>query len=229
MEKFYDLHIHSCLSPCGDNDMTPSNIVGMSALKELDVIALTDHNTCKNCPAAVAAGLEAGIRVIPGMELCTSEDIHVVCLFPTLDSAMKFDEYVYSTIPQVKNDPSIFGDQLIMDKDDNIIGHEELLLVTASGISIDNVYELVKSFGGASFPAHVDKSSYSVISSFGQFPPEIGFDTVEISKNGDISALCSLHPILKEKRFVSNSDAHYLWDINERINSMETDDILAML
>lgn len=209
--------------------MTPSNIVGMASLKELDVIALTDHNSCKNCPAAIAAGQEAGLTVIPGMELCTAEDIHVVCLFPSLDRAMKFDEYVYSAIPKIKNDPEVFGEQLIMDKDDNVIGHEELLLVTASNISIDNVYELVKSFGGVSFPAHIDKPAFSVISSFGQFPAEIGFDTVEISKNGDFTSLCESHPILKQKKFISNSDAHYLWDINERINSINTDDIFGTI
>ena len=90
----YDLHIHSCLSPCGDNESTPGNIVGMAVVKGLDVIALTDHNTCKNCAAAMAIGKEYGITVIPGMELTTSEEVHVLCLFHTLEDAMGFDAFV---------------------------------------------------------------------------------------------------------------------------------------
>lgn len=93
---YYDLHLHSCLSPCGDDDMTPANIVGMAAVKGLDVIALTDHNSCKNCPAAIHHGQQYGVIVIPGMELCTIEEVHIICLFPELDAALAFDQYVYS-------------------------------------------------------------------------------------------------------------------------------------
>ena len=95
----YDLHIHSCLSPCGDNEMTVNNIVNMAMLKELDVIALTDHNSSRNCPAFMEAARRAGIRAIPGMEINTSEEIHAVCLFPMLEQAMEFDSYVFSTLP----------------------------------------------------------------------------------------------------------------------------------
>ena len=85
MKYYYDLHLHSCLSPCGDMDMTPNNITGMAKLLGLDIIALTDHNTCRNCEATIAAGKENGVVVVPGMELTTSEDIHAVCLFPNLE------------------------------------------------------------------------------------------------------------------------------------------------
>ena len=89
---YYDLHIHSCLSPCGSEDMTPYNIAAMAALKGLDVIAVTDHNSCKNCPAVLAAAKEYGVLALPGMELTTSEEVHAVCLFETLDAAMAFDD-----------------------------------------------------------------------------------------------------------------------------------------
>ena len=108
---YYDLHLHSCLSPCGDDDMTPANIVGMAAVKGLDVIALTDHNSCKNCPAAMKHGEEYGVTVIPGMELTTSEEVHVVCLFPELNDALDFDQYVYERILPIKNKKNIFGEQ----------------------------------------------------------------------------------------------------------------------
>ncbi|MBR2877233.1 MAG: PHP domain-containing protein, partial [Clostridia bacterium] len=99
MTLFYDFHIHSGLSPCGDNEMTPNNIVNMAKLYDLDAIALTDHNSTLNCKAVMEAGEEIGLIVIPGMELCTSEEVHIVCLFPDLKSAVKFGDYVRSTLP----------------------------------------------------------------------------------------------------------------------------------
>ena len=119
-ELAYDLHIHSCLSPCGDDDMTPANIAGMAALKGLDAVALTDHNSCKNCPAFLAAAKEYGIIGIPGMELTTSEEVHAVCLFPELYQAMEFDRFVYSRLIKVKNRPEIFGKQQIYDENDSV-------------------------------------------------------------------------------------------------------------
>lgn len=113
-ELSYDLHLHSCLSPCGDDDMLPSNIVGMAVVKGLDVIALTDHNTSRNCPAFLELARAYGVLAIPGMELCTSEEVHVVCLFPTLEAAMDFDRYVHRRIPPIPNDPAIFGKQLVV-------------------------------------------------------------------------------------------------------------------
>ena len=129
---YYDLHMHSCLSPCGDDNMTPANLVGMAAVKGLDVIALTDHNSCKNCPAAMKHGEEYGVIVIPGMELTTSEEVHVVCLFPTLDDALSFDAYVYDHILPIKNKEHIFGRQQIMDAQDYVIGNVERLLISAT-------------------------------------------------------------------------------------------------
>lgn len=229
MEYYYDLHLHSCLSPCGDNDMTPYNLVNMAAIKGLQLIALTDHNSCKNCGAAMKAAEPLNLTVIPGMELCTAEDIHVVCLFPSLDKAMQFDTYVHDRIPQIANNPEIFGEQLMMDDGDQILGREELLLVTASEISIDNVEALVKSYDGISFPAHIDKNAFSVLSSFGQFPEEIGFQTVEVTSRADIDSLKAAHPALRSKRFIRNSDAHYLWDISEPLHSFTHTDLFSFL
>ena len=151
MRLKYDFHLHSCLSPCGDNDMTPYNLVNMAKLMGYDIIALTDHNSCLNCPAAMKVGEEAGITVVPGMELCTSEEIHTVCLFPTIEKALDFSEYVKTTMPPIMNDEKIFGNQYIMDHTDKILGNEELLLTTASGISIDDVVKEVRRFDGVAF------------------------------------------------------------------------------
>ena len=113
MRLTYDLHIHSCLSPCGDNDMTPANIAGMAAVKGLDVIAVTDHNSCRNCAPAMKMAEEYGVIALPGMELCTEEEVHVVCLFPDLYAAMDFDGYVYDKMLKIPNKEKIFGEQLL--------------------------------------------------------------------------------------------------------------------
>ena len=158
-ELAYDLHIHSCLSPCGDDDMTPANIAGMAALKGLDAVALTDHNSCKNCPAFLAAAKEYGIIGIPGMELTTSEEVHAVCLFPELYQAMEFDRFVYSRLIKVKNRPEIFGKQQIYDENDSVCGEESCLLINAVNLSFEGLWEKAVSYGGVMFPAHIDKNS----------------------------------------------------------------------
>ena len=215
MNLKYDFHLHSCLSPCGDNDMTPYNLVNMAKLLGYDIIALTDHNSCLNCPAALKAGEEAGITVVPGMELCTSEAIHAVCLFPDLEKALEFSDYVKSTMPPVKNDASIFGEQLIMDSTDRIIGNEEILLTAASGISIDDAVKEVSRFGGAVFPAHLDRASYSVLSVLGFMYPEMGFAAAEFTHKAYIPQYEEKHPLLKEMKKLRNSDAHYLENMVE--------------
>lgn len=234
MELNYDFHLHSCLSPCGDNDMTPYNLVNMAKIMGLDAIALTDHNTCLNCEAAMKVGEEAGILVIPGMELCTDEEVHVVCLFPAPDNAMAFSEYVRERIPPVENRPAIFGDQFIMDDRDNVIGNENLLLTTAANVSLDKVPEIMKEFSGVAFPAHIDRSSYSVISNLGMIDEYMGFTTAEITSKADKKEYIKRYPVLGKMNILTSSDAHYLENIGSaggKINadSLEIDKILSIL
>ena len=211
----YDLHIHSCLSPCGDNDMTVNNIVNMAVLKDLDVIALTDHNSSRNCPAFMKAAKEAGIRAIPGMEINTAEEIHAVCLFPTLEQAMDFDTYVFSTMPPVKNKPEIFGDQIIVNEIDEPVGNIDILLITASGVSYSELPDLMKKYGGIFFPAHIDRSANSLLAIMGMIPEDVDFPFFELYHLGLRDELFAKHPVLTEKPWLHNSDAHYLWDIAE--------------
>ena len=198
----YDFHNHSCLSPCGDNDMTPCNIVGMAKILNLDIIALTDHNSCLNCPAAVKLGENSGVTVIPGMELCTAEEIHVVCLLPNTQKALDFSAYVRERIPPVKNREEIFGEQLILSEDDEIIGKEDLLLTTASSIGI---YEV---------PAHINRSSYSVISSLGEITADMGFSCAELTRDANLKEYTERFPDLSGMKIFYNSDAHYLENMN---------------
>lgn len=212
---YYDLHIHSCLSPCGDDDMTPANIAGMAAVKGLDVIALTDHNSCKNCPAILKHGEEYGITVIPGMELTTAEEVHVVCLFPALGDAMAFDGYVYEHLLPIKNREDIFGKQQIMDADDQVTGNVERLLIGATDISFDQIFGLVESYRGIAYPAHIDKSTTSLLSNLGFVPPDSSFTCAEISTFEHLHQIQKEHPYFLQCKMLSSSDAHYLEDIRE--------------
>lgn len=210
MNRRYDFHIHSCLSPCGDDDMTPVNICNMAKLSGLGIIALTDHNSCLNCPAAVKAGLAAGITVIPGMELCTCEEVHLICLFPSLEKALSFSGFVRSSMPDIKNRPAIFGNQIIMNEEDEPAGTEERLLTLASSVGCSEAVETVKSYGGICYPAHIDRSSYSVLSNLGTISSDMGFSAFEISDSGDLSTLKEKHPVLNGMLCMRGSDAHYL-------------------
>ena len=206
----YDLHIHSCLSPCGDNDMTPNNLVQMALLSGCDVIALTDHNSCRNAPAAMEAGARNGLLVIPGMELCTAEEAHVVCLFETLEGALEFDHYIYENMPHVKNRPEIFGEQRLLDGEDAPVGEEENLLLVSSFVGVDQVVDLAAQYGGVAFPAHVDRDSFSVIASLGAIPAEAGFTAAEVTRDCDLASFTQLHPELGGLPIFRDSDSHYL-------------------
>jgi 3',5'-nucleoside bisphosphate phosphatase len=217
----YDLHIHSCLSPCGDEDMIPSNIIGMSYLKNLDIIAVTDHNSCKNCPAVMKIAEQYNITVIPGMELCTMEEVHVLCLFADLSDAMRFDEYVSSQLMRIPNDEKIFGKQEIYNEDDVKIGTEPYLLINATNISFDELANLMKEYKGILIPAHLDKSSNSLISNLGFIPPDADFPAAELADITRLEELAKGNPYLKKCRIITDSDAHMLGRINEAVNYLE--------
>jgi len=221
MKLAYDLHIHSCLSPCGDMDMTPANIAGMAALNELDVIALTDHGTCRNCEAAMKAGENYGVLVIPGMELTTEEEIHVVCLFPSLEKAMEFDAFAYEKLQKITNRPEIFGRQVIMDEEDEEKGEEPNLLINATNLSFDKVYEAVARFSGVMIPAHIDKRANSLIANLGFIPEDSRFVCAEVKDLSRLAELREQYPYLKGCNIINDSDAHYMDHIHQRICFLE--------
>ena len=193
----------------------------MAKILGLDIIALTDHNSAQNCRAAMTVGESVGLTVVPGMELCTSEEVHIVCLFDDVNNAEAFSDYVLSTVPPVKNRPEIFGDQLMMNGGDGIVGTQELLLTTASGISIENAVETVGQYGGVCYPAHIDRSSYSVISNLGMITDEMNFAAVEMTENTDQNEYRSKYPIIKDMPVFVSSDAHYLENMREAKHTID--------
>lgn len=221
---YYDLHMHSCLSPCGDEDMTPNNIAGMGVLNGLNIMALTDHNTAKNCPAFFKAAKRNGIIPVAGMELTTAEDIHIVCLFEELDAAMEFDAFVEKHRTLIPNRPDIFGQQHITDENDEIIGEDKYLLPNATDITVDAAYDTVKAHGGIAYPAHVDRDANGLIATLGDFPQYMSFTAAEFYGSDKIADYEEKYPALKNKLKIVSSDAHYLWNIKEKKEYFEIDD-----
>ncbi len=213
---YYDFHIHSCLSPCGDNDMTPNNIAGMAKINGLDIVALTDHNSAKNCPAFFEAARRYSIIPVAGMELTTAEDIHVVCLFEELEAALEFGEAVNSRRVLIPNRVEIFGEQLVLDGEDELIEQEKFLLPNATDISFEAAPQEVEKYSGICFPAHIDRSANSVIETLGVFPETPHFDFTEYRDSAKIDGLKERFPILENKPWFVSSDAHYLENIYEQ-------------
>ncbi len=222
MRYSYDLHNHSCLSPCADNDNTPNNIAGMAYLSGIKIAALTDHNSAKNCPAFFEAAKRYGIIPVAGLELTTSEDIHLVCLFEELDSALKFDEYLQKRRVFIKNRTDVFGEQLILNCEDEPIGTDEYLLPNATTISLDEAPGLVKDFGGLCYPAHIDRDANGIIAILGALPPTPSFSCVEMRSPEKIDEYKEKYG-LSDKVIIVSSDSHYLTDISETNYFFELD------
>ena len=222
MRFYYDLHVHSCLSPCADDDNTPNNLAGMAKLCGLNVVALTDHNTTKNCPAFFEACGRYGIVPIPGMELTTSEDIHVICLFPSLESAMSFGEEVEKRRVPIKNRADIFGRQLVLDGGDNVFCEEENLLSNATTISLDEAPAIVEAHGGVCYPAHIDREANGIISVLGTMPETPAFSTIEFNQSEKAAEYIEKYA-LQGKRTVISSDAHSLTQLREENDFFELD------
>ncbi len=204
----YDLHLHSCLSPCGDMDMTPCNIAGMAHLNGLGIVALTDHNAVDNCPAFFAACEEYGIVPIAGMELTTAEDIHLLCIFETLPEALAFGQEIKAHRMKIKNRVEIFGEQPILNERDEKIGEDPYFLPAATDLDLESAADLVKAHNGVCWPAHIDRDSNGLLAVLGAFPPEPVFRIAELRDRNNVR-------LAEGRTVVVCSDAHRLWEIGE--------------
>ncbi len=207
---FCDLHIHSCLSPCGSDDMTPSNICGMAMLKGLNMIAVTDHNTARNLPAVKACADAYGLLLIPGMEITTREEVHLLGYFPTVDTALSFSEFLRGHMPNKKNKPSFFGNQLVMDEDDNVIAEEDELLIGAADLPLSELVKLIREAEGVPVPAHINRGSNGLLINLGFVPEDLRLTAVEVWRG-----LPCAHTPQEGRVVLHSSDAHYLGDIME--------------
>lgn len=218
-----DLHIHSCLSPCADDDMTPFSIAGMAKLNGLDIAALTDHNACGNCESFFRACEEYGIVPVAGMELTTSEDVHLLCLFRTLADALTVAAQVNERRVRIPNRAAVFGNQILVDGRDEPCGEEADLLINATSLSLEEGAALVRKFGGAAVPAHIDREANGVLAVLGELPDRPAFPAVEVHDARSMEPLERAHPALKGKRWIVSSDAHRLWEVAEPGCPLELD------
>ncbi len=212
MKEFQaDLHIHTCLSPCAELEMSPQAIIEEAQHKNLQIIAITDHNTTQNVFPVMRWGERVGIRVLPGMEVQTREEVHLLTIFADLEQAALWDAEAYQYLPAVKNEPQIFGDQPVVDEEGNILRFEERLLLNSLRLSIEEVKKRVEELGGLVIPAHFDKESFSLISQLGLIPKELAWEALEMSWQ-DESPPSARWKELKIPQIIS-SDAHRLIDI----------------
>lgn len=195
--------------------MTPNNIVNMACLKGLDAIAVTDHNSAENVEAVMKVGSKKGIIVVPGIEVQSREEVHLLCYFARLKPLLELQQKVYDHLAG-KNRPDYFGEQVVMDEEDRITGHSDRLLIGSVSLSVEQIVNMVIKMGGKIVPAHVDRTSYSIISNLGFIPQDLDIKSIEISRPGEADNFLRQHRGLKRYRIIHSSDAHRLEDILER-------------
>ncbi len=205
-----DLHIHTVLSPCAGVEMIPPLIVRQALAKEIDIIAVTDHNSSANVRAVREAAAGTSLTVMPGMELQTREEVHLLCLFDTLEQLDDWQAIVDESMPQLENDASVFGEQFVVDKDGGYIRSEDRLLLASAGLSLDSAVVLVDQIGGLAIPAHVDRPAFSLIPNLGFLPQHLPIYAVEISRHTDASNIGQAHPWLAGYCLIKNGDVHQL-------------------
>ncbi|MBU4268011.1 MAG: PHP domain-containing protein [Acidobacteria bacterium] len=208
-----DLHIHSTLSPCASLEMSPAAIVRRAKELALDLIAVTDHNSMENSFVTASLGVKMGLRVLYGLEAQTSEDVHCLCLFEDLGQAAAFNVRIYNHLPAVRNEPEYFGDQVVVDEQDNIVRHEDRLLLNALKLTIPELLELVREHGGTVIPAHVESASFGLLVNMGMVPRELRDSVLEISHTAGSEDVRRSYPELNRFSLITNSDAHFLKDI----------------
>lgn len=222
MNLKYDFHIHTALSPCALEEMSPNNIVNMAIISGLDAIAITDHNSGRNVEAVFTIAEDTDLLVFPGMEVETKEEIHVVCLFSDLESVYNMQTFVYSNLPKLKNRSKVLGRQLLFDTEDEIIGEEEQLLSFATSISLEQLVQRTWELGGVAIPAHIDRPSYSILSNLGILPKNLRIFYLEISQYADYNKFQTEYP---DHRILQSSDAHELGHIGICQRALELIDL----
>ena len=214
-----DLHIHTCLSPCGDLDMSPRKIVRTAKEKGLDIIAITDHNSTRNVKTCVEVGEKLGLFVIPGCEVNTQEEVHCLCYFPDLETLNEFQQYLDERMLDIENDVELFGYQVAADENDVIIYEEERSLYTGIQADIESVQQKVHSLGGIFVPAHIDRMKNGIYGQLGFIPFDLQYDALEISRGRQPEDFLKQHPEIASKKILRSSDAHFL----NHIASVHTD------
>jgi predicted metal-dependent phosphoesterase TrpH len=203
-----DMHIHTCLSPCADITMSPRSIVDTARKKGLDIIAICDHNSAENVPAALRCGERIGVKVIGGMEITTAEEVHVLALFDSLKSLFEVQNIVYKGLGE---DEKIAEEQVIADENDIVIGFNKKLLISATNTSINEIVDTIHTLNGLAIASHIDRESFSVTGQLGFIPEGLRFDALEVINVDNVKNYS-----FRDVVYITSSDAHFLWDIGQR-------------
>lgn len=220
-----DLHIHTILSPCGDLSMSPANIISEAARKQLDIIGITDHNSTRQCSLVEKLGRDKGIFVLQGAEVTTKEEVHCLAFFENTDTLRYFQDYLDAGLSDLQNDPLIFGDQVVVDEDENIIYTEEKLLSNATQISLEKLQSFVHKNNGIFIPAHIDRMKNSIYSQLGFLPENLKADAIEISRRSSPVKFAAIHPEITSFPLITNSDSHYPEHIGSVYNTFRLKEV----
>ena len=211
-----DLHVHTCLSPCTELDMSPKGILTAAKKKEIDIIGICDHNSSENSLAVMNAANKMNIHVFPGLEVTSQEEVHVLALFDQIESALKLQKRVYENLPG-ENDEEAFGMQVIVNEKEEVLGFNNKLLIGATTIPLEEIIQVIHSFDGIAIASHIDRESFSIIGQLGFVPDNLELDALEISPAITFEEA--------KKKYAYNfpitcsSDAHYPDDIGKSFTS----------
>lgn len=209
-----DLHIHTCLSPCGDLLMSPKRVVEKAVENSIDIIAICDHNSAENVRAAINVGADYEITILAGMEITSVEEAHILALFDNAEAVLDLQKKVYENLAG-ENNEDVFGEQIIANEFDEVEGYNKRLLIGATALTIKTlVYEIHKR-NGLAIAAHVDRQSFSIIGQLGFIPPDLELDALEISANINRPRAVERFPEIIKFPLITSSDAHFLQDIGK--------------
>ncbi len=211
-----DLHIHTCLSPCTELDMSPKGILTAAKEKGIDILGICDHNSSENSLAIIKAAKNLSIQILPGMEVTSEEEVHVLALFDDIGNAQKLQRHVYKHLPG-KNDEETFGMQVIVNEKEEVLGFSDKLLIGATTLPLDEVLRLIHSFEGLAIASHIDREAFSIIGQLGFIPDNLGLDALEISPSITIEEARQKFPY--NYPITCSSDAHYPDDIGKSFTS----------
>ena len=226
----YDLHIHSALSPCADNNMTPAAIMGMMSLAGADVVTISDHNSALNLPAAQKAADFYNLKLLPCIEVNTAEEIHILSYFRRIEDALKMGELIYDSLPDVAVDSLIWGEELVMDEEDVVLMKVGKLLALASGYDIYEIVRMTEEFGGMAVPAHVDRESNSLLSVMGFMPSDLEFRVVEMTDPSRYEDYIQKKLLPEGLKIITSSDSHCMQQlVRDTLPTLEADNPLTEL
>jgi PHP family Zn ribbon phosphoesterase len=211
-----DLHIHTCLSPCGELEMSPKGIAEQAMIKEIDILGICDHNSSENVPALMKAAQKYEIVVLPGMEVTSQEEVHILALFDELDSALKLQEIIYAHLDG-ENDEDAFGMQVVVNEEDEVLGFNNKLLIGASTLPVEDVVKTIHSLEGLAIASHIDREGFSLIGQLGFIPEGLALDALEISPA--ISYKEAMEKFAPPYPLTCASDAHFIDDIGRGTTS----------